>query len=217
MVYLYTIGNAITHRDYSIKGTDIQIKMFDDRIVVESPGKLPGLVKPENIRYTHFSRNPKIAEFLRSYKFVKEYGEGVNRMFDEMSRCGLPEPVFYRNNFMLQTIIKNNSSQKEAVHVEKVTFEDEKVMFEDEKVTFDVLNARLIEANITKIMRGNIINLYQNIAENQVFGRKEIVAINKCSDTNAGMIISAMREARVITATKGKGKGKYVFCHDTKK
>ena len=211
------IVNAITHRDYSIKGTDIQIKMFDDRIVVESPGKLPGLVKPENIRYTHFSRNPKIAEFLRSYKFVKEYGEGVNRMFDEMSRCGLPEPVFYRNNFMLQTIIKNNSSQKEAVHVEKVTFEDEKVMFEDEKVTFDVLNARLIEANITKIMRGNIINLYQNIAENQVFGRKEIVAINKCSDTNAGMIISAMREARVITATKGKGKGKYVFCHDTKK
>ena len=30
------IVNAVTHRDYSIKGTDIQIKMFDDRIVVES-------------------------------------------------------------------------------------------------------------------------------------------------------------------------------------
>ena len=35
------IVNAVTHRDYSIRGTDIQIKMFDDRIVVESPGKLP--------------------------------------------------------------------------------------------------------------------------------------------------------------------------------
>lgn len=43
------IVNAVTHRDYSIRGTDIQIKMFDDRIVVESPGKLPGLVKTDNI------------------------------------------------------------------------------------------------------------------------------------------------------------------------
>ena len=74
------IVNAVTHRDYSIRGTDIQIKMFDDRIVVESPGKLPGLVKIDNIRHTHFSRNPKIAEFLKTYNFVKEYGEGVDRM-----------------------------------------------------------------------------------------------------------------------------------------
>ena len=45
--------------------------MFDDHIVVESPGKLPGLVRADNIRFTHFSRNPKIAEFLKNYKFVK--------------------------------------------------------------------------------------------------------------------------------------------------
>lgn len=34
-----------TIRSYSITGTEIQVKMFDDRIVVESPGKLPGHVK----------------------------------------------------------------------------------------------------------------------------------------------------------------------------
>lgn len=56
--------NAVAHRDYSIRGTNIQIKMFDDGIVVESPGKLPGLVKTNNIRHIHFSRNPKIAEFF---------------------------------------------------------------------------------------------------------------------------------------------------------
>ena len=39
------IVNAVTHRAYSITGTDIQIKMFDNRIVVESPGKLPGMVR----------------------------------------------------------------------------------------------------------------------------------------------------------------------------
>lgn len=63
--------NSVTHRDYSIKGTEIQIKMFDDRIQVESPGTLPGLVRLNNLRSVHFSRNPKIAEFLKDYKYVK--------------------------------------------------------------------------------------------------------------------------------------------------
>lgn len=91
------IVNAVTHRDYSIRGTDIQIKMFDDRIVVESPGKLPGLVKTDNIRHTHFSRNPKIAEFLKVYSFVKEYGEGVDRMCKELEAVRLQDPEYRLN------------------------------------------------------------------------------------------------------------------------
>lgn len=104
------IVNAVTHRDYSIRGTDIQIKMFDDRIVVESPGKLPGLVKTDNIRHTHFSRNPKIAEFLKVYSFVKEYGEGVDRMCKELEAVGLQDPEYRLNAFMLQTTIRNYCS-----------------------------------------------------------------------------------------------------------
>ena len=65
------------------EGTDIQIKMLDDRIVVESPRKLSGLVRADDIRSTHFSRNPKIAEFLKAYSYVKGYGEGVDRMCRE--------------------------------------------------------------------------------------------------------------------------------------
>lgn len=84
-VWKEIIINAIAHRDYSIKGTDIQIKMFDDHITVESPGKLPGIVRLSNIRTVHFSRNPKIARFLQEYDYVKEFGEGVDRMFKEMS------------------------------------------------------------------------------------------------------------------------------------
>ena len=46
------VVNAATHRDYGIKGTDIQIKMFDDRLEVDSPGTFAGMVKNENIRYS---------------------------------------------------------------------------------------------------------------------------------------------------------------------
>lgn len=64
------IVNACCHRAYNIKGTEIQIKMFDNRLVIESPWRLPSLVKPSNIRHTHFSRNPKIASFLKTYQYV---------------------------------------------------------------------------------------------------------------------------------------------------
>ena len=119
------IVNAVTHRAYSITGTDIQIKMFDDHIVVESPGKLPGLVRADNIRLTHFSRTPKIAEFLKNYKFVKEFGEGVNRMCNELEQVGLNNPVYHTNAFMLQAVIYNlkvgeTIVEKNADSLEKV-------------------------------------------------------------------------------------------------
>jgi len=48
------ISNAVVHRAYNITGADIQIKLFDDRVEVESPGKLPGLVRVDNMRRIHF-------------------------------------------------------------------------------------------------------------------------------------------------------------------
>ena len=106
-VWKELIVNAIAHRDYSIKGTDIQIKMFDDHMVVESPGILPGIVRLNNMRVVHFSRNPKIAEFLHEYDYVQEFGEGVDRMYREMETAGLPMPEYVSNAFMLNATIRN--------------------------------------------------------------------------------------------------------------
>ena len=101
------IVNAIAHRDYSIKGTDIQIKMFDDHITVESPGTLPGTVRLNNMREIHFSRNPKMAQLLHEYEYVREFGEGVDRMYREMEEAGLPEPEYKTVAFMVHATIKN--------------------------------------------------------------------------------------------------------------
>lgn len=123
-VWKESIINAIAHRDYSIKGTDIQIKMFDDHITVESPGTLPGIVRLNNMRTVHFSRNPKIARFLQEYEYVKEFGEGVDRMFIEMKAAGLPLPEYSSNAFMLNATIRNgevndtNEEIKEEINEE---------------------------------------------------------------------------------------------------
>ncbi len=84
--------------------------MFDDRIVVESPGNLSGIVRLNNMRQVHFSRNPKIAAFLHEYDYVQEFGEGVDRMYKEMERAGLPAPEYRDVAFMLNATIRNGAN-----------------------------------------------------------------------------------------------------------
>ncbi|GKX27781.1 hypothetical protein SH1V18_02610 [Vallitalea longa] len=115
-VWKEIIVNVVCHRDYSIKGTDIQIKMFDDILVVESPGTLPGLVRLDNMRNIHFSRNPKIAGFLKDHTYVKEFGEGVDRMFIEMEAIGLTAPKYEKVAFMTRVTVKNSAETYEPIN-----------------------------------------------------------------------------------------------------
>ena len=86
---------------------------------VESPGTLPGIVRLSNIRTVHFSRNPKIARFLQEYDYVKEFGEGVDRMFKEMAAAGLPAPEYSDNAFMLNATIRNGELNPSLLYLNK--------------------------------------------------------------------------------------------------
>lgn len=92
--WLEAIVNAVVHRSYTLGGDHVRVELFDDRLEVESPGRLPGLVRVENIRDTRFARNPRIARALSDLGYGRELGEGVNRMFEEMERAGLPDPIY---------------------------------------------------------------------------------------------------------------------------
>ncbi len=92
--WLEAIVNAATHRSYSISGDHVRVEVFEDRLGVESPGRLPGLVRLDNIRSSRFARNPRIARAMSDLGFGRELGEGVDRMFEEMHRVGLPDPVY---------------------------------------------------------------------------------------------------------------------------
>ena len=221
------IVNAVTHRDYSIRGTDIQIKMFDGRIVVESPGKLPGLVKTNNIRHTHFSRNPKIAEFLKAYSFVKEYGEGVDRMWKELEAIGLQGPEYRINAFMLQAIIRNNDflerkprfeKENHGLVIEKPRFEKEnhglvmeKPRFESKESLFQIIDNAVCRKELTPIIAGNMKRIIEVFDLNQIFGRKEIKEELGYGDYKAGKAIEAMQLLNIVIPVEGKGKGKYII------
>jgi ATP-dependent DNA helicase RecG len=98
-----TVVNAIIHRDYSISD-DVQVLIFDDRIDIRSPGKLPGYVTIENILDARFSRNPKIVRTLNRYKDApnKDLGEGLNTTFQKMKEFGLKSPeIFEDGNYVV--------------------------------------------------------------------------------------------------------------------
>jgi|YNPBryantNP2012_1023418.scaffolds.fasta_scaffold00759_1 ATP-dependent DNA helicase RecG len=88
------IVNAVAHRDYAIRGDEIRVLMFSDRIEVYSPGRLPGHVTVENIIEERFSRNEVIAQVLADLGFIERLGYGIDRMIHQMREWGLPAPRF---------------------------------------------------------------------------------------------------------------------------
>ena len=90
------ITNAAIHRDYHINA-DIHIRLFSDRIEIESPGLFVGPVTIDNIQAigTH-SRNPLIVNGLREFPSPPniDAGEGVRMMFDTMRQAKLYPPVY---------------------------------------------------------------------------------------------------------------------------
>ena len=88
------IVNAVAHRDYSIRGDEIRVFMFSDRIEFYSPGRLPGHVTVDNIIEERFSRNEVIVQVLADMGFIEHLGYGVDRMIKLMRDYGLPGPRF---------------------------------------------------------------------------------------------------------------------------
>ena len=192
------VVNACCHRAYNIKGTEIQIKMFDDRIVFESPGKLPGMVRPSNIRSTHFSRNPKIAAFLKTYHYVKEYGEGVDRMYRELEVNGAAPLSFHTDDFILKVSVSKVTEKL----VENRDGEVEKLV---ENV--DKLIEKLVEkatGNGDKLTE-NRIAILRLIAGNPYISQSELAESIGISITAIGNNIKAMRNKYLRRVGPDKG------------
>ena len=191
------------------------MEMFDDRIVVESPGKLPGLVRTDNIRHTHFSRNPRIAEFLKAYNFVKEYGEGVNRMCNELEKAGLRIPEYRCNAFMLQTVIYNSGAKNTAIQPGNPTIQNEKTDFEVEKLSIETLNQSIAQHDYMERTRQNIIKVYNELTTNQIFGAPEVEKVLGCSTTTSKELMKKLRDMPIVIEVKGMGKGKYRLAYES--
>ncbi len=89
--------NAFAHRDYENQSREIEVWFFDDRMEVTSPGEPIPPVTLDLLRQrrpVHASRNPLLVRVLVEAGLMREEGEGIPRMFDEMESSYLHVPEF---------------------------------------------------------------------------------------------------------------------------
>jgi ATP-dependent DNA helicase RecG len=112
------ITNAVLHRDYSI-AADIQIRVFDNRIEVESPGRLPGHITTQNILSEQFARNGVVVRLINKFPDPpnKDVGEGLNTAFRAMRALRLKEPVIEERESSVVVHIRHErlASPEEAI------------------------------------------------------------------------------------------------------
>lgn len=106
--WLEGIVNAVTHREYSMEGNYIRVNMFDDRMEIESPGRLPNIVTIENIKETRYARNPRISRVLTDFGWVRELNEGVKRIYSDMNKYFLDDPIYTEPGQAVRLTLKNN-------------------------------------------------------------------------------------------------------------
>ncbi|MEM9953803.1 MAG: ATP-binding protein [Chloroflexota bacterium] len=99
--------NAVAHRDYSIRGDNIRMFIYSNRMEVFSPGGLPGPMTLQNLRDERFSRNPIIVQVLADMNFIEKLGYGVDRVIDLMRAKNLREPDFHERSNGFEVVIYN--------------------------------------------------------------------------------------------------------------
>jgi ATP-dependent DNA helicase RecG len=98
--------NAVMHRDYSHYSGYVAIAVFDDRIEIQSYGRLPNGITVEQLSGPHRSKptNPLIAEAFHRTGAVEIWGRGTNRVIATCKQHGVAEPTFEeREGFLIVT------------------------------------------------------------------------------------------------------------------
>lgn len=117
LAWYEAVVNACVHRSYGLRNMDIFVKMFDDRLVIESPGGFPPFVTPENIYEVHHPRNPTVMQALSFLDYVKCAHEGTRRIRQTMADMELPAPEFTQTeagHASVRVTLRNNVKQRKV-------------------------------------------------------------------------------------------------------
>jgi len=105
------VVNAVAHRDYSnyVRGSYIQIRLFADRLEVQSPGGLYGNVTEETLETQQSTRNRTLMRFLEDLRIAENRGSGIAAMIRAMRDANLEPPRFDDNRASFRVTFRNHS------------------------------------------------------------------------------------------------------------
>ncbi len=116
-VWLEAVVNAAVHRSYNLKNMNIFVKMFEDKMVIESPGTFFPPTTSETVYDTHNPRNPNLMWAMYYFDFVQCAYEGTRRMRAGMQEASLPDPLFAERHsgvFQVSVVLRNNVEHRKS-------------------------------------------------------------------------------------------------------
>jgi ATP-dependent DNA helicase RecG len=118
------ITNAVIHRDYYMK-RDIEIRIFEDRVEIESPGLFPYNITPTNIGFVRSEgyRNDLLVKHLREFSSPPnlDQNEGVKAMRNVMTAQNLYPPIFFTYPRLQDSVRVILLNEKVATEWERVS------------------------------------------------------------------------------------------------
>lgn len=86
------------HRDYMLYNSDIELVIYEDRIEITSPGRLPNGVTPiRMLTGCRASRNQLLKDVMRDYKYLEHSGMGIRKIVKLMNEHNATEPNLIEN------------------------------------------------------------------------------------------------------------------------
>lgn len=77
-VFRELLVNAVVHRNYSIEGSRIRVFIFDNRLEIRSPGRLPNTITTEKIiSGVSYAVNPVLVKFMENLRYIDKLGRGI--------------------------------------------------------------------------------------------------------------------------------------------
>ena len=95
-----TVVNAVAHRDYSIHGSKVRLRLFENRLEIYSPGGIPNSLTVESLRYRQSARNDTICSLLGRCPIPDEQWLTTPRQH-MMERRGEGMPIILDNSAAL--------------------------------------------------------------------------------------------------------------------
>ncbi len=86
------VVNALAHRDYLIQGSEVHVDMYDDRMVIYSPGSMPEgrLIQTMNLEdIPSVRRNPVIADIFAQLGYMERKGSGMGKIINPIKALSL--------------------------------------------------------------------------------------------------------------------------------
>ncbi len=86
-VFREIIVNACLHRNYSISGSRIRVFLFNDRLEIRSPGRLPNTVTIDKMKAgVSYATNPILLKFMENLRYIDKLGRGIPMVYQTASK-----------------------------------------------------------------------------------------------------------------------------------